>query len=195
MGNSIDIKKEKVNTVQKISVCTKAIIVVTMLCTTLIVGRSLTLLVKRLNIEFADQKYINYALKSVSIDDVFSEKIIIPYDPTETGAYSMQPFRKTRINCNIKVLPSGWMINTPHYDKALSSIDIKNGAELLRRMVDNRDFLIMHYVHQKNSMYRLKLLEEYVSRRIKKKRVKLIPRYTYANKNGIGLSFYSIESL
>ncbi|MGC9337956.1 MAG: hypothetical protein ACP5EQ_07700 [Candidatus Cloacimonadia bacterium] len=194
MGGQLT-NKEVIYKIDKKNKYKKIITIAVMACVLLFVGKSIIRFVNIINSHFMYQKYLNAVLTAISIDDVFSETIIIPFDPARTGIYNMHPFRNTCVFSNIKIIPSGWVINTPHYENALGEIGIRDGNDLLDWIINNKNILIMHKMNNDdNSLKDKGLLESYLSHRMPGKSIKLIPKYNYTTKNRKGLIFYNVTS-
>jgi len=109
---------------------------------------------------------------------------------------STHPLKEFRDSPHIRSFPSGWAINSPYYCQALHSLNLKDGHDFLKWIVDRQEVLLMMNVSSLEEMNSILLLwKSYYLRRIfPGQQLKFIPVYDFRGKDGAGLIFLQIRS-
>jgi hypothetical protein len=128
-----------------------------------------------------------------------SGKVVLPFDPVALSTIEdIHPFRENPAPDGLKVIPYGWVINTPHYAGALQDMGVHSGRELLAGIVDDERVVLMQSLRpgdQVGAMER-ELLEMFLAFRIRPdRRIRLVPRFQTGDGFGGTIVFYGLQSL
>ncbi|HOS96584.1 MAG TPA: hypothetical protein PLU54_02910 [Deltaproteobacteria bacterium] len=128
-----------------------------------------------------------------------SGKIVLPFDPVALSTIEdIHPFRENPAPSGLKIIPYGWVINTPHYARALQVMGVHSGRELLARIIDDDRVVLMQSLRPGDQVGAMEkeLLEMFLTFRIRPdRRIRLVPRFQTGDGYGGTIVFYGLQSL